>query len=233
MPTWSVYDAKWDWKAFIDQAFDRLVDEKASGLVIDLRGNEGGRGACGDRMIARLIDRPLRLPVYRRLVRYRRVPQAMASALTTWDSSFKDWGDAAQGPDLSGFYRLTRFDDEDGADMIRPEGRRYFGKVAVLIDAACSSATFQFAQQVKEGRLAPLVGQATGGNQKGINGGAFFFLRLPATGMEVDLPIIGYFPDRDRPDAGVAPDVLVPVTRSDIAANMDRAKLRALALVRG
>lgn len=231
MPTWALFDAKWDWAAYVDRVFDRLVDEKVPGLIIDLRGNEGGRGAVGDRMIARLIDMPLSLPAYRRLVRYRRVPEAMASALTTWDNSFKDWGDAASGPDSAGFYRLTRPDDDDGADLIRPSGRRYRGKVAILVDAACSSATFQFAQAVKEGRVGRLVGQATGGNQRGINGGAFFFLRLPNTGMEVDLPIIGYFPERARPDAGIAPDISVPVTRAHIATGFDAAKARARSLL--
>ena len=72
-----------------------------------------------------------------------------------------------------------------------------------------------------------LIGEPTGGNRRGINGGAYFFLRLPGTGMEVDLPLIGYFPLRPQPDAGVVPDLLVPVRRSDIASGFDRAMASA------
>ena len=38
-----------------------------------------------------------------------------------------------------------------------------------------------------------LVGQMTGGNQRGINGGAFFFVTLSNSQLEVDLPLVGNF----------------------------------------
>jgi len=66
-----------------------------------------------------------------------------------------------------------------------------------------------------------LVGQPTGGNQGGINGGGFFFLRLPRSGIELDLPLIGQLPDGDRPDAGLQPDIFVIPTVSDIARGRD------------
>jgi len=54
-----------------------------------------------------------------------------------------------------------------------------------------------------------------------IKGGAFYFLRLPNSGVDVDLPLIGYFPTTVRPDAGLAPDVSVRVTADDIARQSD------------
>jgi Peptidase family S41 len=100
----------------------------------------------------------------------------------------------------------------------------------VLTDAANSSATFSFAQRVKSTRVGKLVGEATGGNQRGINGGAFFFVRLPASGIEFDLPLIGTFPLQPAPDAGIEPDVKVDVAAVDIATGIDAAMERALAL---
>lgn len=225
MATWALYDSKWDWAAFIDAAMDRLIDEGARGLVVDLRGNEGGLD-CGNRLIARLTDRPLPLPRHERRVRYRRVPERLAPHLDTWDPGFKDWGSAASGPGQDGFYRLSR--GEEGAGHILPSGRRFAGKVAVLVDASCSSATFHFAQAVREARLATLIGEPTGGNRRGINGGAFFFLRLPRTGLEVDLPLIGYFPASAQPDAGLKPDRLVRTSRADLVAGRDRQREAAL-----
>jgi hypothetical protein len=66
-----------------------------------------------------------------------------------------------------------------------------------------------------------LFGEATGGNQRGINGGSFFFVRLPASGIEFDLPLIGYFPAGNPPDAGIQPDVVIRSTRVDLAARRD------------
>jgi C-terminal processing protease CtpA/Prc len=101
----------------------------------------------------------------------------------------------------------------------------------VLVDAVCSSATFQFALAIKQNGMAALVGESTGGNRRGINGGAYFFIRLPATGLEVDLPIIGYFPPEPQPDAGVLPDVPVMPSVTDIARGRDPAMAAALARI--
>ena len=103
-------------------------------------------------------------------------------------------------------------------------------RVFVLVDASNSSATFEFAFALKQHKLATLVGQPTGGNQRGINGGAFFFLRLPASKLEVDLPLIAQFPmpwGSERPDTGVSPDVLVSPAALDLAQQTD-AELEAV-----
>jgi hypothetical protein len=70
-------------------------------------------------------------------------------------------------------------------------------------------------------------GQPTGGNQRGINGGAFFFLRLPKSQIEMDLPPIGTFPTSPQPDAGLTPDVLVAPTVQDIVNGVDAATLHS------
>ncbi len=207
MPTWALYDSKWDWNAFLKNSFDDLATRVVPNLVIDLRGNEGGLDV-GHALLARLIDKDLQLPQFRRLVRYRKVPEDLAPMLDTWDPSFKDWGEQATPIDAR-FYRLTRYDDTAEGDVIRPVGPRYRGRVFVLVGATNSSATFEFAQQVRQSGLGMLVGQPTGGNQRGINGGAFFFLRLPRSGIELDLPLIGMFPSGERADGGIDPDIPV------------------------
>ncbi len=221
MPTWATFNSKWNGTRWLDSVLDAATARGLPDLVVDLRANEGGVDA-GNQILARLIDSPLQLPTYQRHVRYRRVPDDLAPYLDTWDPSFRDWGAAAVGPVDSLFYRLVRFDDtKDGADVITPAATRYRGRVWVLVGAVNSSATFQFALAVKESGVATLVGQPTGGNRRGINGGAFFFLRLPTTGLEIDLPLIAGFPTTPQPDAGVVPDILVTPTPRDIAAGID------------
>lgn len=195
----------------------------------------------GNVLIERTADREVGNGPLRRFTRYRTLPDGLRPHLSTWDWSFADWGDKAV-PDRNGFFRLTRYDDDAEGDRIRPRGRRFAGKLVVLIDAANSSATFQFAKTVRDNRLGTLVGRTTGGNRRGINGGAFFFATLPNSGIEFDLPLIASFPGDAPPpdgatipfpgvpDAGVEPDVAVAPRVEDIVRGADPDLDAALAL---
>jgi len=71
---------------------------------------------------------------------------------------------------------------------------------------------------------------------RGINGGAFFFVRLPKTGLEVDVPIIAQFPRRGvsvAPDSGMTPDVIVTPTIDEIAAGTDAEMRCVMRLIGG
>ncbi|WP_294314390.1 hypothetical protein [uncultured Sphingomonas sp.] len=52
---------------------------------------------------------------------------------------------------------------------------------------------------------------------------------MPGTGLEVDLPLIGRFPNTPQPDAGVRPDMTVPLTQANIASGLDAQLARAIA----
>ena len=238
MPSWALYNSKWDWHGFLDRGFDDLVARRVEGLIIDLRGNEGGQSDIGNAIIARIATTKVRYDNYQRYTRYRTLPlpKSFDAYLDTWDWSFKDWGQAARD-EKDGFFRMTKFDDDERGDVIAPHGPRYEGRVVILIDASNSSATFQFAQVIKQNKLATLVGQTTGGNQRGINGGAFFFVTLPNSKVEVDLPLVGNFVGAERPtgekipfryiqDAGINPDVPVIPNLEDITRGED-SELRA------
>ena len=226
MPSWVTFNDKWDWKGFIQRAFEEIDAQRAGTLVIDIRGNEGGT-SVGDEILAHLIDRPIMPNQLRRYTRYRAIPSDLRAHLDTWDRSFDDWGEAAQpadspaGAGTTGFFRLTRYDSDTAGGTIRPALPRFRGRVFVLVGADNSSATFEFALAVRENNLGTLVGQPTGGNQRGINGGAFYFLRLPNSRIEVDLPLIGYFASELRPDAGLDPDVFVRPSAADLATGRD------------
>jgi hypothetical protein len=225
MPSWVLYNSTWNWRAYLDQTFETLVAGGATDLVIDLRGNEGGSDV-GDVIASHLISAPVQRQAVARLVRYRRIPDDLAPHLDTWDPGFKDWGSAAIDS-TERFFRLRRSAADDLGAVIRPALPRFAGRVWVLVGATNSSATFEFAKTVRQNQLGTLVGQPTGGNLRGINGGAFFFLRLPRSGIELDLPLIGQFPDGDPPDAGLQPDILVIPTVADIARGRD-AELEAV-----
>jgi len=234
MASWGLYNSKADWQGFIHASMDKAISRGCPDLIIDLRDNEGGED-CGDVLIERLIDKPLAKPQFERRVMYRKTPDDLNPYLDTWDDSFKDWGSAARERSEGGFV-LDRGADSGDDNMIKPSHTRYPGRVWLLVDGVNSSATFQFAWIMSNAKLATLVGEPTGGNQRGINGGAFFFLRLPKSGIEVDLPLIATHPivaagDPPPPDAGVLPDVVVLQTPADIAAARDAAMQRTLELI--
>ncbi|TXH68174.1 MAG: peptidase S41 [Lysobacteraceae bacterium] len=230
MPDWTAYQhPDWNWQAYLDRAFAEIVRDGVGDLVIDLRGNEGGSG-IGEDLIAHLIDAPMPMAAPSRKVRYRRVADTLRPALSTWDDGFYDWGEAAV--DLGeGWYRLGGEDATAREATIAPRAPRYRGRVWVLIGPDNSSATFEFAQTVQLHRLATLVGEPTGGNRRGINGGAFFFMKLPGSGIELDVPLIAQFPATAQPDAGVLPDIDAPETAKTIAAGRDVALEAVLARI--
>ncbi|KQN74706.1 peptidase S41 [Sphingomonas sp. Leaf62] len=214
MPGWAMWNSKWDWRSWLS---DRLDDAATTrGLVIDLRRNEGGDD-CGDPILARLIDRDLAGWSFEPKVRFREVPAALAPHVSTWDDRFRRLG--VGGADLGdGWYGLP-----EGEKLlpIRPDAKRLDVPVAALIGPANSSATFGFINAARTSGRIRLFGEPTGGNRRGINGGGFFFTKLPASGMEFDLPLIGYFPTTPQPDAGIAPDVFIPLTADAITRGTD------------
>lgn len=213
MDGWALFNSKWDWKSWLDDRLDSLSG--ARGLIVDIRENEGGLD-CGDLILSRLTAKDIAMPPASRLVRYRTTPDHLNRYLDTWDNSFRNWGDDAERFDER-YYRLKR----DDGGIIPAKGPRMAVPMAVLISAQNSSATFQFANLCKSMGLGTLVGETTGGNQRGINGGAFFFARLPESGIEFDVPLIGYFPDGPKPDAGIEPDIPIGMSANEIASGED------------
>jgi Peptidase family S41 len=216
MDGWAMFNSKWAWESWLNERLDSL--KGAKGLIVDIRENEGGND-CGDVILARLSGKDIMQPKARRLVRYQSVPDHLNRYLDTWDDGFRDWS-----KDVEPYN--DRFFLQKGAmanPVIPAKGPRIAVPMAVLTSPQNSSATFQFASLCKATRLGTLVGETTGGNQRGINGGAFFFARLPESGIEFDVPLVGYFPEGPLPpDAGIAPDIRVALTAADIASGQDR-----------
>ena len=83
-------------------------------------------------------------------------------------------------------------------------------KVYLMTSAQNSSATHQMATYASMIDGIQLVGSETGGNIKGLNAGMLFFLRLPNSKVEIDVPVISMeipFEDAKNTDRGILPDI--------------------------
>lgn len=226
MPNWAMYNSEWkSWREWLAERLASL--DRARALIVDLRDNEGGND-CGDEILARLIDRDLPLDDGIQKLRFERTPPDLDPYLDTWDDTFRTLGVGAR-PLGDGWYERP---GPQAETVIAPRGPRLRLPVGVLVGPVNSSATFQFANRGRRAGLLRLFGTETGGNLRGINGGCYFFVRLPASGIEFDLPLVGYFPSEPQPDSGVVPDVVVPETVADVAAGRDAALEAALAWAR-
>ncbi len=206
MPSWAVFNTRWDWKGWLDTAMDGIARDGTRALVIDLRGNEGGYFDCGRALLERLAAAPVPLPAEQRLSRLGTVAEEDRPYLTTWDDSLYTIGAAFRAAG-NGFREVPR----EGDRTIRPRGQRFAGPVAVLVGADNSSATGIFAEIVKAHRLGLLVGQETGRNRRGGNGDAFFFARLPRADLGFDIPLVASHRRGFHADRGTLPDVPVPL----------------------
>jgi hypothetical protein len=225
MESWAVFNSKWKWEDWLNTHLDEL--KGANGLIVDIRENEGGL-SCGDLLLARLANKDIPLPFPRQLLRYKKVPEHLNQYLDTWDDSFRDRGDNLLRVD-DRFYEQVR---TEGNPVIKTKGPRIEVPMVALVGPQNSSATFQFALKCRQSGLGTLIGETTGGNLRGINGG-YFFATLPESGIEFDVALIGFFPDGPiPPDAGLEPDIRIKPNAKDIASGNDQAMNAAIAYLK-
>jgi len=204
MGSFDVYDGKFDWKGFLADAFGDMKQRGIRHVALDVRGNEGGADEVLVELVKYIVWQPAVMPGVQRLVRYEIVPEDLRPHLSASDRGFYD----LRGKHSGAVGRTFVYRDAE-REALEPTPDALIAKYYLLVDAHNTAATFTLAQFLQENKLATLIGSTTGGNQRGINGGQFFFLKLPNSGIEIDIPIIASVPLDARPDAGLQPDMRV------------------------
>lgn len=218
IPTFVVRDDSLDWRGWLRGALARLRAERVTTLIVDIRANEGGDGEAADSLLTALLKRPYITPAVRPESAYERVPYVLARFLDTWDFDFFDrTGQVEKTADRNVLLK-TRVSD---GDTLRPSAYAFRGRVFLLVGPENSSAGYVMARNAQESGAATLVGQPTGGNRRGLNGGELCWVTLPNSGVAVDIPLISWRPAEPAPDAPVIPDIAVPHRFADIQRGLD------------
>lgn len=216
-----------DWKKFIARAFDEVKSKNIPNLIIDIRGNEGGDDEVNLVLAKHLASKPIAFPEFKQLLTYEKVSDELRPFLKTWDNGFYDRTGKVKSLN-NGFYTWKK---DRISKVINAKKNAYSGKVLLLVNAANSSATFFLASGLQQNERATIIGTETGGNRKGTNGFNLFFLRLPNSKIEIDIPLIGYYPLVEQPDEGLTPDIIVLPEIIDIINKKDVVLEKALELI--
>ncbi|MEM1116319.1 MAG: S41 family peptidase [Bacteroidota bacterium] len=217
-----------DAQAWIAASFQQIRERGADRLVVDLRGNEGGLNDVAVALFQHLLSAPTEAELWGLVTAYDTIPQPLRRFLGSWSDDFYDLSDRVT-PLPDGGFRMS----EAQTLTVPPAPNALAGSIAVIVDAAASSATFLLADAIQRSGVATLVGQTTGGSLRGINAGQTAFLTLPNTGLVIDVPLFGSRPSTPGPDRGVIPDVVVPLDADALIAGRDLELEAALATVSG
>lgn len=218
-------DRKHDVPGFLAGAFRRIREAKTEDLIVDLRGNGGGRDSLGARLYSHISRAPFAY------VRSRRINKPSFDFVRGTPERWLNLQIRKAGtrplPD-SGFAL-----DGDLDAIQQPAREPYAGRVCLLVHGLTFSTASEVASIAKHHRRAILVGEETGSAYVG-DSGATVSLQLPATGLLFNLPVVLYelaVEEVEPPGRGVMPDNEVRPTLSDLVAGRDAVLEAALAII--
>jgi Peptidase family S41 len=209
---------------FLTASFQDLDVKRTSALVIDLRGNGGGRDEYAKFLFAHVMDRPFlyywaletKKDRYD-LFRYTTETAAAAAELAQ-----------PLSPNARGWFDVLGHPNRGLQAGRKPH---FGGRVAILIDGGSFSATGETTSAFHHYQKAVFFGEECGAGYYGNTSGFMVTATLPATRLQVRVPLVLYTMAVDGypKDRGLIPDFPVSPTIEDIMAGRDPVMDKALA----
>jgi C-terminal processing protease CtpA/Prc len=204
---------------FMDASMKKIKSNNIGNLIIDLRHNGGGWDNQGEELFTYLIDTPAYY--YRKF------------HTVTDSSEFLQFSSVSKEelaniknkliPEADGTFTVKE-EYEPTLSIQHPKPNKFNGKIYFLIDGASASTTAEFLAVAHSNKLGVFIGEETGGNYTGGNGGQFISLTLPATKIQVGIPLLYYDNAVNKPlleGRGTIPDYIVPYNIKDVLTGTD------------
>lgn len=169
------------YKAFLKSTFSRLANERIKSLVLDLRDNGGGFPEAANHLLSYLISET----VYPSKGEYALVNGISPPHYYEEEMFFKHFN--RQPLKWDGQYYQVK-----GAarTKVKPASTTFRGKLLVLINSRCASATTELLGQVASHCTATFLGEETGGNPVTQAASDLLTLVLPNSQLKVQMPMI-------------------------------------------
>jgi len=214
-----------DWDTYFKQTFKTIDQDGIAYLIVDLRDNEGGFDAIGEGLMRHLIQKPVRLQEYIDKTRFTVFPESLKPYVQSWGDPWYYTPELIKGPDEWGYYERPSYKEP----TMKPAKNAFQGEVFFLVGPRNVSMAYYLATGIQKNGVGRIIGEETGGNQRGINGGQLLFLRLPNSTIEIDVPVVGSFSlEEGLPNKGVIPDIMVSTKIEDLVAGRDTQLMEAL-----
>lgn len=219
LASFGVADAE-EYTRRVNAIFDALAGEET--LVLDLRGNQGGYRTLGIAVLQRVLGAPY-TEWRASSVRVRAIPDAFRAQI---ELPFVPEAALREGfpdsPDETGLYRR---EGDPLADLMRPEGTGYRGRVVVFADGMTSSAAVEMLTALRASRPDALfVGRETGGECGRHVGEVPVVYHAPHSDVRVLISLMAIDHVTTNGCAlgrGHRPDVEVTLTREDLVEARD------------
>ena len=207
---------EWDlstFREFIDHSFEGFLQAGATRLIIDLRGNPGGDNLFSDVMVSWFADKPFR---FASQFKIKVSEQSIAANAARIAHDAEAAGPVSrQFADLYARSRIGEVVDFDIPEASPRAGKRFAGKVFVVIDRQSYSNAVAVAALVQDYHFGVIVGEAT--SDMATTYGAMEQFALAHTGLLVGYPKARIVrPNGDLRAKGVTPDIAirVPIVQS-------------------
>jgi C-terminal processing protease CtpA/Prc len=207
--------------SFLDSSFTEISKKNIQHLIVDVRDNEGGNDVLGKELFARMALKDFNY--------YDRIEVKAKTKKQV--PNYK----AAYFPKFIGLARLFIHKDEQGRLLFKkhknlgahhPQKDAYRGNVWFLTNGLSYSVTSEFLAVAKSENRGVFAGTESGGTYEGDNSGTFVIFKLPVTGLDLGVPVGGYYmavKPAQEPGRGIIPDITILPTRQDLLQNRDPA----------
>lgn len=195
---------------------------KCDNLIIDLRNNLGGNGACCNLLFAFLVNQPYSDNIAS-MVKSNGKYSFFKYTTNYGSDSFVLFPDYKKVEDKDGYYMFN-------THQSKPDDSTHFGgKVYLIVNENSKSAASMFAALIHKYKRGTIIGRETGSCYYQMNAVKFANVRLNNSQLELNLPLVKVIFDNYRNNAdstipwgrGVIPDKVINWTYDEYFSKTD------------